>query len=72
MDLYHKRSRIIKDIFMKTYNDFIIVFTKWNDTYELILHTGLKIILYVKTKWTDIVEIMRQNCNKRKFSEITI
>jgi len=70
MDLYHKRSRIIKDIFLRTYNDFIIVFTKFNDTYELILHTGLKIILYVKTKWTDIVEIMKNNCNKRKFSEL--
>ncbi len=69
MDLYHKRSRIIADIFMKKYNDFIIIFTKYNDTYELILHTGLKIILYVKTKWDDIVEIMRQN-TKRKFSEI--
>lgn len=69
MDLYHKRSRIIADIFMKKYNDFIIIFTKYNDTYELILHTGLKIILYVKTKWDDIVEIMRQN-SKRKFSEI--
>ena len=72
MDLYHKRSRIIADIFMKKYNDFIIIFTKYNDTYELILHTGLKIILYVKTKWDDIVEIMKKNCNKRKFSEITI
>ena len=65
MDLYHKRSRIIADIFMKKYNDFIIIFTKYNDTYELILHTGLKIILYVKTKWDDIVEIMKK-------SEITI
>jgi len=72
MDLYHKRSRIITDIFLRTYNDFIIVFTKYNDTYELILHTGLKIILYVKTKWTDIVEIMKNKCNKRSFSEITI
>lgn len=70
MDLYHKRSRIIADIFMKKYNEFIIIFTKYNDTYELILHTGLKIILYVKTKWDDIVEIMRQNCKKRRFSEI--
>ena len=70
MDLYHKRSRIIADIFMKKYNDFIIIFTKYNDTYELILHTGLKIILYVKTKWDDIVEIMRKNCKKRRFSEI--
>ena len=72
MDLYHKRSRIIADIFMKTYNDFIVVFTKWNDVYEIILQNGLKIMIYGKTKWTDIVEIMRQNCNKRKFSEITI
>ena len=72
MDLYHRRSKIICDIFMRTYNDFIVIFTKYNDTYELILQNGLKIMLYGKTKWTDIVEIMRQNCNKRKFSEITI
>ena len=72
MDLYHKRSRIIADIFLRTYNDFIIIFTKYNDTYELILHTGLKIILYVKTKWDDIVEIMKKNVTKRKFSENTI
>ena len=72
MDLYHKRSRIICDIFLKHYHNYIICFTKYNDTYELILHTGLKIILYVKTKWTDIVEIMKNKCNKRSFSEITI
>ena len=71
MDLYHKRSRIIADIFMKTYNDFIVVFTKWNDVYEIILQNGLKIMIYGKTKWIDIVEIMRQN-TKRRFSEITI
>ena len=29
MDLYHKRSRIIADIFMKKYNEFIIIFTKY-------------------------------------------
>ena len=71
MDLYHKRSIIIADIFMKTYNDFIVVFTKWNDVYEIILQNGLKIMIYGKTKWIDIVEIMRQN-TKRRFSEITI
>ena len=70
MDLYHKRSRIIADIFMKTYCDFIIVFTKWNDTYELILQNGFKIMIYGKTKWDDIVELMRQNFNKRKFNQL--
>ena len=36
MDLYQKRSKIIVDLFMKTYSGFIIVFTKWNNVYEII------------------------------------
>ena len=70
MDLYHKRSKIICSIFLKTYSDYIVIFTKWENTYELILQNGLKIMIYDKTKWTDIVDFMKQNCNKRKFSEI--
>lgn len=70
MNLYHRRSKIICDIFLKTYSDFIVVFTKFNDVYELILQNGFKIMIYGKTKWNDIVDIMRQNFNKRKFSEL--
>ena len=70
MDLYHKRSRIIADIFLKTYSDYIVVFTKFNDVYELILQNGIKIMLYAKTKWNDIVDIMKQKLKKRRFSEI--
>ena len=71
MDLYHRRSKIICDIFMKTYNDFIVVFTKWNDVFEIILQNGTKIMIYGKTKWKDIVETMRQY-SKRKNDEITM
>ena len=70
MELYHKRSKVICDIFLKTYSDFIVVFTKFNDVYEIILQNGFKIMIYGKTKWNDIVDIMRQNFNKRKFSEL--
>lgn len=64
MDLYHKRSKVICDIFLKTYSDFIIVFTKFDDVYEIILQSGIKIMIYAKTKWNDIVDIMRQNTKK--------
>lgn len=69
MDLYHKRSKVICDIFLKTYSDYIVIFTRFNDVYEIILQNGFKIMIYAKTKWNDIVEIMRQNA-KRKFSEL--
>ena len=72
MDLYHKRSRIIADIFVRSYSNYIVCFTKENDKYELILDNGIILKIKEDTKWTDIVEIMKQKCNKRKFSEITI
>ena len=71
MDLYHKRSRIIADIFIKHYSNYIICFTKHNDTYELILDNGIILKIKEDTKWNDIVDKLRQN-TKRKFSEITI
>ncbi len=71
MDLYHKRSRIIADIFMKHYHNYIICFTKYNDTYELILDNGIILKIKEDTRWGDIVDKLRQN-SKRKFSEITI
>ena len=59
MDLYHKRSKIILDLFMKTYSDsYIIVFTKFNDIYEIILNNGKKIMLYTETKWNEITSKM--------------
>jgi len=59
MDLYHKRSKIILDLFMKTYSDsYIIVFTKFNDIYEIILNNGKKIMLYTETKWKEITSKM--------------
>ena len=61
MDLYHKRSKIILDLFMKTYsNSYIIVFTKFNDIYEIILNNGKKIMLYTETKWSEIVSKMNE------------
>jgi len=61
MDLYHKRSKIILDLFMKTYsNSYIIVFTKFNDIYEIILNNGKRIMLYTETKWNEIVSKMNE------------
>ena len=61
MDLYHKRSKIILDLFMKTYSDsYIIVFTKFNDIYEIILNNGKRIMLYTETKWNEIVSKMNE------------
>ena len=58
---YHKRSKIILDLFMKTYsNSYIIVFTKFNDIYEIILNNGKKIMLHVSTKWNEIVSKMNE------------
>ena len=71
MDLYHRRSRIICDIFMKHYHNYIICFTKYNDTYELILDNGIILKIKEDTTWNEIVDKLRQN-SKRKFSEITI
>ena len=69
MDLYHKRSRIICDIFMKHYHNYIICFTKFNDTYELILDNGIVISIEEDTTWNEIVDKLKQN-SKRKFSDI--
>ena len=69
MDLYHKRSRIIADIFIKHYSNYITCFTKHNDTYELILDTGIILKIKEDTTWNEIVDKLRQNA-KRKFSEI--
>ena len=71
MDLYHKRSRIICDIFLKHYHNYIICFTKYNDTYELILDNGIILKIKEDTQWKEIVDTLRQN-SKRRFSEITI
>ena len=61
MDLYHKRSKIILDLFMKTYSDsYIIVFTKFNNIYEIILNNGKKIMLYTETKWNEITSKMNE------------
>ena len=69
MELYHKRSKIICDIFLSHYHDYITCFTKHNDTYELILDNGIILKIEENTKWNDIVDIMRQN-SKRKYDEI--
>ena len=66
MDLYHKRSRIICDIFVQHYHDYITCFTKHNDIYELILDNGIVISIEEDTKWGDIVDKLRQNCNTKK------
>ena len=71
MDLYHKRSRIIADIFFKHYHNYIICFTKFNDIYELILDNGIILKIKEDTQWKEIVDTLRQN-SKRRFSEITI
>ena len=61
MDLYHKRSKIILDLFMEKYsNSYIIVFTKFNDIYEIILNNGKRIMLYTETKWNEIVSKMNE------------
>ena len=72
MDLYHKRSRIIANIFVQHYHNYITCFTKYNDTYELILDNGIILKIKEDTRWGDIVDKLKQNCNKRKFDEITI
>ena len=73
MDLYHKRSRIIADIFVRSYSNYIVCFTKENDKYELILDNGTIIKIHDQTNWKDVVEIMRQNeTTKRKYDEISI
>ncbi len=73
MDLYHKRSKIICDIFMRSYSNYIVCFTKENDKYELILDNGTIIKIHDQTNWKDVVEIMRQNeTTKRKYDEISM
>ena len=67
MDLYHKRSRIICDIFLKHYSNYITCFTKYNDTYELILDNGIILKIKEDTTWNEIVDKLKQNCNKKKF-----
>ena len=70
MNLYHKRSKVICDIFLSHYHDYITCFTKHNDTYELILDDGIILKIKEDTTWNEIVDMLRKNCNKRKFSEI--
>jgi hypothetical protein len=68
MDLYHRRSKIICDIFVQHYHNYITCFTKHNDIYELILDNGIILKIEENTRWNEIVEIMRRK--KRKFNEI--
>ena len=69
MNLYHKRSKVICDIFLKHYSNYIICFTKYNDTYELILDDGIIISIEEDTTWNEIVDKLKHN-SKRKFDEI--
>lgn len=69
MDLYHKRSRIIADIFVQHYHDYITCFTKHNDIYELILDNGIILKIEEDTTWNEIVDKLRQNA-KRKYDEL--
>ena len=58
---YHRRSKIILDLFLKTYSDsYIIVFTKFNDIYEIILQNCKRIMLHVSTKWNEIKSKMNE------------
>ena len=71
MDLYHKRSRIITDLFVKHYHNYITCFTKHNGTYELILDNGVIIHIKEDTRWEEVVNKLREN-SKRKYDEMSI
>ena len=60
MDKYYKRCRIITDLFLKTYEDYIICLEEDSQgIFEIILHTGDIIIINDETSWKDITEFMK-------------
>jgi hypothetical protein len=60
MDKYYKRCRIITDLFLKTYEEYIICLSEEDDDkFEIILHTGDVIIINDDTSWKHITEFMK-------------
>jgi len=60
MDKYYKRCRIITDLFMKTYEQYIICLSEEDDDkFEIILDDGTIIIIRDDTSWKDITELMK-------------
>jgi uncharacterized protein (UPF0128 family) len=64
MDKYYKRCRIITDLFMKTYEQYIICLSEEDDDkFEIILDDGTIIIIRDDTSWKDITELMKDKCD---------
>lgn len=63
MEKYYKRCRIITDLFMKTYEEYIICLEEHNHIFEIILHTGDIVIINEETTWKDITELMKDKCD---------
>ena len=59
MDKYYKRYKIISNLFLKTYEQYIICLSEQDGVFEIILHTGDVIIINDETSWKDIVEFMK-------------
>ena len=60
MEKYYKRCRIITDLFMKTYEQYIICLSEEDDDkFEIILDDGTIIIIRDDTSWKDITELMK-------------
>ncbi len=64
MDKYYKRCRIITDLFLKTYEEYIICLSEEDDDkFEIILDDGTIIIIRDDTSWKDITELMKDKCD---------
>ena len=59
MDKYYKRYKIISNLFLKTYEQYIICLSEQDGVFEIILHTGDVIIINDETSWKDITEFMK-------------
>ena len=64
MEKYYKRCRIITDLFLKTYEEYIICLSEEDDDkFEIILDDGTIIIIRDDTSWKDITELMKDKCD---------
>ena len=52
---YQKRCKVIADLFMKTYEHYIVCLAEQDSVFEIILHTGKVITIDEKTSWKEIV-----------------
>ena len=54
-NIYQRRCHIIANLFMKTYEQYIVCLSEQNGVFEIILHDGAIVVIREDTSWKEIV-----------------